>query len=245
MFFYSDLKTASKWSPWVFFPSTYCCVLPFELLLSITSETSWILANCKKTVSYWDYSNPPWTCSIRRPSHYRDPKDRHRTPHSNGTFESHGEAYCINANEQKYGIVRAQPLVQLGRKSGLQSTASSWALNYAKKKSLRKLSVVSQIFGKFKYLRTPVITHLISAYISCCSRTGHMISLISVLLCLISQTTYGSNSTTSHSFSHHGVYSLQVNEGQQGGGSFWGYLGCSQLCVYVHMGKVRERVSFL
>lgn len=57
MFFYSDLKKISKWSPWVFFPSTYCCVLPFEWLLSITSEVSWILANCKKTVSYWDYSS--------------------------------------------------------------------------------------------------------------------------------------------------------------------------------------------
>ena len=154
MFFYSDLKTASKWSPWVFFPSTYCYVLPCELLLSITSETSWILADCTKTVSHWDYSTPPRTCSIRRPSHYKNPKDRHRTPHSNGAFESHGEVYCINANEEKYGIVRAQPLVQLGRKSGLWRTASSWALNYAKeKKSLRKLSVVSQIFGKFKYLK--------------------------------------------------------------------------------------------
>lgn len=57
MFFYSDLKKISKWSPWVFFPSTYCCVLPFELLLSVTSEVSWILANCKKIVSYWGYSS--------------------------------------------------------------------------------------------------------------------------------------------------------------------------------------------
>ena len=47
--------------------------------------------------------------------------------------------YCVNANEQKYSIVRAQPLVQLGRKSGWLSAAPSKALNSAhRKKKERK-----------------------------------------------------------------------------------------------------------
>ena len=47
--------------------------------------------------------------------------------------------YCVNANEQKYSIVRAQPLVQVGRKSGWLSAAPSKALNSAhRKKKERK-----------------------------------------------------------------------------------------------------------
>lgn len=66
----------------------------------------------------------------------------------------HNEVHCVNANEQKYGIVRAQPLVQLGRKLGLQSAAPSRALNSVhgekSEKSLKKLGVMTQVFGEFK-----------------------------------------------------------------------------------------------
>lgn len=36
---------------------TYCCVLFHLNYCSASPEVSWILANCKKTVSYWDYSS--------------------------------------------------------------------------------------------------------------------------------------------------------------------------------------------
>ena len=101
----------------------------FPLLIAVFFHLNYCSASPRKSAEYWPI--------VRRQFHIEiiavlsdlpyswaqplsEPEDGDRTWHSNGAFEAHSEVYCINANEQKYGIVRAQPLVQLGRKSGLR-----------------------------------------------------------------------------------------------------------------------------
>lgn len=150
MFFYSDLKR--------FLNDYLGCSFP--LLIAVFFHLNYCSASPRKSAEYWPI--------VRRQFHIEitaalsdlpyswaqplsEPEDGDRTWHSNGAFEAHSEVYCINANEQKYGIVRAQPLVQLGRKSGLrvQFTAEHSILHRGKK-GLKKLGLVTQIFGELK-----------------------------------------------------------------------------------------------
>ena len=132
----------------------------FPLLIAVFFHLNYCSASPRKSAEYWPI--------VRRQFHIEiiavlsdlpyswaqplsEPEDGDRTWHSNGAFEAHSEVYCINANEQKYGIVRAQPLVQLGRKSGLRvQFTSEHSVLHREKKGLKKLGLVTQIFGEFK-----------------------------------------------------------------------------------------------